>query len=103
MNPNAMELSHEDVGRVAHSIWEQEGRPEGKSLDHWLMAEKQLRGEKQRQNSAATNEQSSVVAPAGQNTERGSRSSKGDGGGKRQSVSLRGPTNRIENTTKDFR
>jgi hypothetical protein len=30
------------VRERAHSIWEQEGRPDGHSTDHWLQAEAEL-------------------------------------------------------------
>jgi hypothetical protein len=29
----------------SYQIWEQEGRPEGRDLDHWLQAERELAGE----------------------------------------------------------
>jgi hypothetical protein len=30
---------HAEIARRAYSLWEQEGRPTGKDLDHWLRAE----------------------------------------------------------------
>jgi len=39
-------ISDEQVRARAYAIWEQEGRPEGKSLDHWLQAEAEIRGNK---------------------------------------------------------
>lgn len=30
----------ERIARLAHQIWESEGRPEGQSLRHWSMAER---------------------------------------------------------------
>ena len=38
-------LNEEDVGRRAILLWEREGRPEGRALDHWLQAEAQLAAE----------------------------------------------------------
>jgi hypothetical protein len=32
----------EEITSCAHLIWEQEGRPGGRDLDHWLHAEAQL-------------------------------------------------------------
>lgn len=32
------DLNH-NIHERAYQIWEQEGRPEGRSLDHWLQAE----------------------------------------------------------------
>jgi hypothetical protein len=29
----------------AHEIWEQEGRPEGRSHEHWLRAEREILGD----------------------------------------------------------
>lgn len=34
-----------EVARRAHRLWELEGRPEGRALAHWLLAEAQLRVE----------------------------------------------------------
>jgi hypothetical protein len=33
----------EEIAACAYSIWEQEGRPEGREVEHWLAAEIQLR------------------------------------------------------------
>ena len=33
-------MHHEDrVRTIAYRIWEEEGRPDGRALDHWLKAE----------------------------------------------------------------
>ncbi len=33
-------MHHEDEVRlIAYELWEQEGRPEGQDMDHWLRAE----------------------------------------------------------------
>ena len=39
-------FTQEDVARVAKQIWEDEGRPEGKSEEHWERAEEHLRGDR---------------------------------------------------------
>lgn len=31
--------THEEISRVAHSLYERAGRPEGKDLEHWFNAE----------------------------------------------------------------
>jgi hypothetical protein len=36
------EASAELISRRAYEIWEQEGRPEGRDLQHWLQAEQEL-------------------------------------------------------------
>lgn len=35
-------VTHHEIAMCAYGIWEQEGRPEGRALDHWLQAELQL-------------------------------------------------------------
>jgi hypothetical protein len=39
------EAVDERVRKLAHVIWECEGRPEGKALDHWLKAEEEIKSE----------------------------------------------------------
>jgi Protein of unknown function (DUF2934) len=35
-----MDMDREiEIARRAYDLWEDEGRPEGKALDHWLRAE----------------------------------------------------------------
>lgn len=31
-----------DIARLAHAHWESEGRPHGKDVEHWLLAEAEL-------------------------------------------------------------
>ena len=35
--------SHDEISRRAKELWEQEGRPDGRSEEHWLRAENELR------------------------------------------------------------
>jgi len=35
-------ISHEDISRRAHQIWEKAGRPDGRETEHWLKAEHEL-------------------------------------------------------------
>ncbi len=37
-------VTHEEIARRAHELWEQEGCPHGKDAEHWLEAERQLHG-----------------------------------------------------------
>jgi hypothetical protein len=37
-----VELSEAEIARVAYEIWEEEGRPEGRDLEHWMLARKRL-------------------------------------------------------------
>jgi hypothetical protein len=34
--------TEEQIKQMAHSLWEQEGRPEGRDLDHYLTAKRIL-------------------------------------------------------------
>ena len=34
--------SHEQIAARAHRIWEQEGLPPGRAVEHWLRAEREL-------------------------------------------------------------
>ena len=36
------ETSDQKIAAVAYSIWEQEGRPEGREFEHWLRAKTQI-------------------------------------------------------------
>jgi hypothetical protein len=38
------QLSAETISRRAYEIWEQQGRPDGNDLQHWLQAEQELSG-----------------------------------------------------------
>jgi hypothetical protein len=42
MTATPSEPTHHEIAVSAYCIWEQEGRPEGRTLDHWLQAELQL-------------------------------------------------------------
>src|SRR5438477_4337308 len=35
-------VSHDQISRRAHAIWEEEGRPEGKAEEHWMRAVREL-------------------------------------------------------------
>lgn len=37
--------TQEQIAALAHAIWEDRGRPEGRELDNWLEAERQLKGD----------------------------------------------------------
>lgn len=39
-------ISVEEIRLRSYLIWEREGKPEGKSLEHWGRAEAELRGER---------------------------------------------------------
>jgi len=37
--------SHEAIAQRAHEIWENEGRPEGRAMEHWLRAVSELKAQ----------------------------------------------------------
>ena len=38
-----LEITTERISIRAHAIWEEQGRPQGRELEHWLQAERQLK------------------------------------------------------------
>lgn len=38
-------ITLDEIRERAHSLWERDGRPEGRAEDHWHAAERQLRSE----------------------------------------------------------
>jgi len=43
------EPTHDEIAACAHRIYESEGRPQGKQMQHWLQAEAQLIAERKAQ------------------------------------------------------
>lgn len=43
MTEHPSPIPHDQIAQRAQELWEAEGRPEGKSDDHWLQAENELR------------------------------------------------------------
>ena len=41
-NPQTRKPTHQQISRVAHALYEKEGRPEGKHLEHWFNAESMI-------------------------------------------------------------
>jgi hypothetical protein len=41
----ALPPTHEQIEALAHAIWVDRGCPEGRELDNWLEAERQLKGD----------------------------------------------------------
>jgi hypothetical protein len=46
--------SADSISRRAYELWEQEGRPEGNDMRHWLQAEQELAGGKSTSNGNGT-------------------------------------------------
>ncbi|MDB5409938.1 MAG: hypothetical protein JWL84_4850 [Rhodospirillales bacterium] len=42
MKANYMERREQQIRRRAYAIWQEEGEPEGRELDHWLRAEREV-------------------------------------------------------------
>lgn len=40
-------VSEEAIRERSYTIWEQQGRPEGKAIEHWLQAKGELEAERQ--------------------------------------------------------
>jgi hypothetical protein len=57
--------THPEIAALAQRIYEREGRPEGKAMDHWLRAEAQLIAERKTQ-AAATTAKAAPATPAPQ-------------------------------------
>jgi len=47
-------VSEEAIRRRSHEIWIEEGRPEGRDLEHWLEAEAELEREQQKRDLRTT-------------------------------------------------
>lgn len=56
--PQAREPSHDEIALCAMTIWVEEGRPEGRDLEHWLKAEARLRQALQVEATAASGRRS---------------------------------------------
>ncbi len=41
--PPRREPTHDEIALCAMNLWEAEGRPQGRDLEHWLQAEARLR------------------------------------------------------------
>lgn len=38
-------VTHEQIAERARALWRERGQPEGRDLEHWFEAERQLRGD----------------------------------------------------------
>jgi len=55
---------HEAIAQRAHEIWENEGRPEGRAMEHWLRAVSELKA----QNNGEPDELQTAKPRAGRRT-----------------------------------
>lgn len=54
-------MTHEEISKRAREIWEREGRPEGRDMEHWLQAEKELRGQSSKSQTTSTSASATTV------------------------------------------
>jgi hypothetical protein len=60
---NASLISHENIARRAHQIWEETGRSDGNETLHWLQAEKELSRQSEQDDKAKADPRKSVEPP----------------------------------------
>lgn len=80
-----MQEKKERIRARAHALWEREGRPEGREMDHWLEAEAELKAgdEQERRSEAApeTEGTANIDQPTVPRKRRGSRRGSNSPGG----------------------
>jgi hypothetical protein len=61
-----MITSYEDISKRAYEIWEEQGKPVGKDMEHWLQAEQELRQNnfKEQQTQKVTSKDPALLKPA---------------------------------------
>jgi hypothetical protein len=52
-SPGRISFTSDEIAARAYEIYEREGRTDGRDMDHWLRAERELREERERENPAA--------------------------------------------------
>ena len=55
--------THEEIAACAQAIYEREGRPQGRALQHWLQAEAQLTAQRNKAATAAPQAAKPATAP----------------------------------------
>ena len=45
MNEKKTNITHEQIAERARKLWQERGQPHGRDVEHWLDAERELRGE----------------------------------------------------------
>ena len=69
--------THEQITKRAHEIFIERGQPEGRDLDHWLEAEKQLRASGETKSKEKTNSATQTAGAEVRATESSGRSQNG--------------------------
>ena len=57
-NQDQLNFSSEEIAERAYQIYEREGRADGKDMDHWLQAERELREERAQEQNRSVSQQS---------------------------------------------
>ncbi len=57
-------LDDERVAGRAYQLWENDGRPEGQELDHWLRAEQELHGQSEEATPMPDRSEEPATSPA---------------------------------------
>ncbi|MBI5683496.1 MAG: DUF2934 domain-containing protein [Verrucomicrobia bacterium] len=67
LNPTAQtdDPSAGEIAALAYQIWEQEGRPQGRDLEHWAKAEAQLKAARRQTLSSSSKEQLAFLRSGG--------------------------------------
>jgi hypothetical protein len=65
-----MTVTYEEIAKRAFDLWQQKGRPEGREMEHWLEAEKELHKEESKFENAtsrSSKDRSALRTPKGEN------------------------------------
>lgn len=62
--PSPPDITFEEIRERAYDLWERHHRPEGFSIELWLMAERELRAEREGRRRPGRPEPESAPAPA---------------------------------------
>ena len=64
--PTEAEALRRQVEARAYALWESEGKPQGRDLDHWLQAEAEIMGA--RETASSVNLPNPTASPTGRKT-----------------------------------
>jgi hypothetical protein len=67
-NAKIQEPTHDEIAARAQSIYEREGRPQGRAMQHWLQAETQLNAERKNAAEAPSSARSTASKPTAAQT-----------------------------------
>ena len=56
-------MPHPDIEKLAYSLWEEQGRPDGLHTDHWLEAERRIGTQADAKNSNNTQNAAAKAKP----------------------------------------